>query len=155
MNNLLFLSQNGILQDPTGLKMIITSLSLGIIVASIAMLYRQLFLGGIVRKIIEKKADSKENAVTVEQMGYNPNNIFIKFALRKKSTFRKTVYSTETFPERYYIPEKIMMREEIKFRKNGNNAMGIVIAVLVFAAVTLIAINAVPWFIDALKDIIS
>ena len=138
------------------LTMIVTSLFIGVVLASIAMLYHQLFLGGIVRRIIEKKALSPETALTAEQLGYSAKNPLIKLALRDNSTFRKTVYRTEdSTPPRYYIPEAIRAREEIKFRKQGNGVFGILLTILVFLVVAYISLTIIPWFTDALKNIFS
>lgn len=142
-------------RQENSLTMIVSSLFIGVIIACVAMLYHQLFLGGIVRRIIEKKAYSPEDALTVEQLGYSNKNIFIKFALRQNSTFRKTVHSPEDQPDRYYIPESIRMREEIRFRSKGNSVFGILLAVLVFLVVAYVSLTVVPWFIDSLNDIIS
>ena len=137
------------------LTMIVTSLFIGVIIASIAMLYHQLFLGGIVSRIIEKKAFSEESALSVEELGYNPKNPFIKLALRKNSTFTKTVHQTDTHIPKYYIPEDIRMREEIKYRKEGNSVFGILLTILVFLVVAYISLTVIPYFTDAIKHIFS
>ncbi len=138
----------------TPLTMIISSLFIGIIIACMAILYHQLLLGGIVRRIIQKKALSPESALTVEELGYNSKNIFIRFALRSNSTFRKTVHATEEKPLKYYIPEEKRIREEIKFRKKGNSVFGILIAILLFLTVAYISLTVIPWFTDSVKNII-
>lgn len=126
------------------------------VIASVAMLYHQLFLGGIVRKLIEKGALSPETALTMEELGYSPKNFFVKIALRENSTFRKTVHGvTEEKTTKYYVPEELRIRAEIRFRKQGNNAFGILLTILVFLVVAYVSLTVVPWFIDALKKIIS
>ncbi len=139
----------------SSLTMIVSSFLIGIIIASAAALYRQLFLGSIVRNIIKKKAFSEDTALTLEELGYNPKNIFYKFAFRTNSTFKKTVHRTAEQPARYYIPEIIKDREEIRYRKKGNDFLGIILAVIVFAAVALVSLTLIPWFKDALSNIFS
>lgn len=137
------------------LTMIVTSLFIGVIIASFAMLYHQLFLGGIVRRIIEKKAFSEDSALSIEELGYSPKNPFVKLALRKNSTFTKTVHQTDTPAPKYYIPEEIRMREEIKYRKEGNSIFGILLTILVFLIVAYISLTVIPYFTDAIKQIFS
>ena len=74
----------------TDLNIILISIFVGIIVASIAIVYRRYVLGNIVRKIVDKKAFSEDTAITLEEMGFK--NVFVKFALRDSSTFKKTVH---------------------------------------------------------------
>lgn len=139
----------------SSLTMIVSSFFIGIIIASIAMLYKQHFLGGIVRNIIKKNALSEDSALTMEELGYNPKNIFYKFALRNNSTFEKTVHRTKEQPTRYYIPEEIKDREEIRYRKKGNDIFAIILAIILFAAVAFISLTIIPWFKDALSNIFS
>lgn len=139
----------------SSLTMIVTSFLIGIIIASAAILYRQRFLGGIVRNILQKNALSEESALTMEELGYNPKNIFYRYALRNNSTFEKTVHRTAEMPIRYYIPQEIKDREEIRFRKKGNDYLGIILAVIVFIAIAFISLTVIPWFKDALSNIFS
>lgn len=139
----------------SSLTMIVTSFLIGIIIASAAILYRQRFLGGIVRNILQKNALSEDSALTMEELGYNPKNILYRFALRNNSTFEKTVHRTAEMPVRYYIPREIKDREEIRFRKKGNDFLGIILAVIVFIAIAFISLTIIPWFKDALSNIFS
>ena len=135
------------------LDMILISFVIGIIIASGAIVYHQMFLGSIVRTIISKKALSPEGALTIEELGFNPKNIFVKFALRNNSTFRKTVLATGDSVKRFYIPEERRIREEIKFRKKGNSAAGIIFATILFVAVAFVLLTVIPWFVDEIKSI--
>ena len=135
------------------LTMILLSFVIGIVIASIAMIYRQTFLGNIVRKIIDKKALSESEALTLEQLGINPNNILVKFALRDNSTFRKIVIKTEQ--NRYYIPEERRIREEIRFRKKGNDAVAVIVGAILFVLAAFILLTVIPWLTDHAKDIFN
>ena len=135
------------------LTMILLSFVIGIVIASIAMIYRQTFLGNIVRKIIDKKALSESEALTLEQLGINPNNILVKFALRDNSTFRKIVIKTEQ--NRYYIPEERRIREEIRFRKKGNDVVAVIIGAILFVLAAFILLTVIPWLTDHAKDIFN
>ena len=137
------------------LTMIVTSFFIGIVLASVAMLYHQLFLGGIVRRILKKKALSEESALTAEELGYSGHNFLVKFALRDNSTFAKTVHRTGGEVKRYFIPEDMRIRAEIRFREKGNSIFGVLLTILLFLVVGYVSLTIIPWFIDALKNTIS
>ncbi len=142
------------------INIILISVFIGIIAASIAIVYRRYVLGGIVRVIVDKKAFSEESAITLEDMGYK-NNIFVKFALRKSSTFRKTVHGVgeenkdSGIVPRFYIPENIYMREEIKYCKKGTNVFGVFFAAVLFLVIIYLLVNYIPWIIDSLTGLFS
>ncbi len=137
------------------LNIILISIFIGIIIASVAIVYRRYVLGNIVKRIVEKKAFSEDSAITLEEMGYN--NVFMKFALREGSTFKKTVHrvADEQKNVRYFIPEEIYMREEIKYCKKNTNIIGIIVAAVLFFLVFYLLLNYVPWVVDGIKDIFS
>ncbi|MBE6670745.1 MAG: hypothetical protein E7593_00915 [Ruminococcaceae bacterium] len=143
--------------DPRNLTLILSGLFIGVIIASLSAIYRQLFLGGIVRNILSKNATSPDAALTLEQLGYKKNNIFIKFALRKNSTFRKTVHSVESADNDrlYYIPQEIAPREEIRFRKKGNSPIWLLIGATILLVVAFIALTVIPYFIEKANNVIS
>ena len=136
------------LTDPAeynSLTMILFSIVVGTVIAAVAMLYRQLFLGGIVRKILAKKAHSEEDAISIEDMGYSKKNFLIKYALRNKSTFSKIVLRTNEKIPRYYIPEERRLREEIRFRKKGNSFVTIILMILAFVGIAYILLTVIPY----------
>lgn len=134
------------------LTMILLSFLIGIIIASAAMIYHQVFLGGIIRRIIEKNALSPEKALTLDELGYSKNNLFVKFALKENSTFRKHIQSPEESKDRYYIPEEKRIGLEIRFRKKGNGILGIVFAAILFAIAAFVMLTVIPWLIDLTKN---
>ena len=134
------------------LNMILISFLLGVVIASIGALYNRMFLGKIVRRIIEKGAFSPEKALSAEQLGFDPKNIFIKFALREKSTFRKTVFSVGDGVQKYYIPEEKRIREEIRYRKKGNGMAGLILAAVIFTVAAVVLLTVIPWLIDSAKN---
>ena len=137
------------------LTMILSAMIIGILIGSVAMIYRQRFLGGIVRKLISMNAFDESSAVTVEEMGYNAKNHFVKFALRNKSTFAKTVHRTAEETPKYFIPREIKDREEIRYRKKGSDGITLAIGLIVFLAAGYALLTVIPWFKDALSNIFS
>ena len=134
------------------LTMILLSFLIGIIIASAAMIYHQIFLGGIIRRIIEKNALSPEKALTLDELGYSKKSLLVKFALRENSTFRKHILSPEGSKDRYYIPEEKRIGLEIRFRKKGNGILGIVFAAILFAIAAFVMLTVIPWLIDLTKN---
>lgn len=137
------------------LNMILISLFIGIMIACFAMIYHQQFLGGIIRRIIEKKALSADSALTLAELGYNEKNVFLKFALRENSTVRKHILSPEDDKTRYYIPEEKRIGLEIRFRKKGNGFVGVIFAVIVFGLAIFVLLSVIPWLVNNAKDIFN
>ena len=135
------------------LTMILFSLIAGTVIAAFGMLYRQLILGGIVRRIIAMDALSEETAKTVKELHYSEKNLLIKFALRKKSTFSKTVLRTEDNPPRYYIPKDKKTREEIRFRKKGNSIFTIILMIVAFVGAAYLLLTIIPLLTENAKNI--
>ncbi|MBE6642986.1 MAG: hypothetical protein IJN17_07345 [Clostridia bacterium] len=135
------------------LTMILFSLIAGTVIAAFGMLYRQLVLGGIVRRIIAKDALSEEKAKTVEELNYSKKNLLVKFALRKKSTFSKVVLRTEDDPPKYYIPEEKRMKEEIRFRKKGNSIFTVILMIAAFIGAAYLLLNIIPVLTENAKSI--
>ncbi len=66
----------------------------GAIFAFIAMYYNNHYLGGFVEKLILSGATVKENAKTLEELGYSKKP-FLKFSLRTGSVLRKCVLAKD------------------------------------------------------------
>lgn len=135
------------------LNMILFSLFIGILIACFAMIYHQQFIGGIIRRIIERKALSADSALTLAELGFNKKNIFIKFALRENALIRKHVLSPEDDKTRFYIPEEKRIGLEIRFRKKGNGFIGVIFAIIVFGLAIFVLLSVIPWLVDNAKDI--
>ena len=93
--------------------------------------------------------------MTVEELGLSSKNLLVKLALRDDSTFAKTVHRTEGTVKRYYVPEELRIRAEIRFRKKGNGVVGVFLTVLLFLVVGYVSLTVIPWFIDAINNVIS
>ncbi len=138
--------------DSMNLTMVLLSVCIGIAIASCAMLYRQVFLGNIARNIIKKGALSDEKALTLEELGYKKNSYLTKFALRKNSTFRKLVLSTED--GKYYIPEDKKDYVEIRYRKKGTTPFGVVFGVIAMLIVAFLCLTLIPMFADEINKML-
>jgi ABC-type amino acid transport system permease subunit len=72
------------------LEIIVWSMFLGVIIGAFVILYNKSILGAFVRILLEAGANSPESAKTLEETGFS-KNIFVKFSLYVKSTFRKII----------------------------------------------------------------
>lgn len=75
------------------LEIIVWSMFLGIIIGAFVILYNKSILGAFVRKLLETKAYETESAKTLEETGFS-KNLFVKFSLRIKSTYRKIIQAS-------------------------------------------------------------
>ncbi|MBQ8441505.1 MAG: hypothetical protein IJX19_12645 [Clostridia bacterium] len=126
---------------------IVYAIALGVILAAAMSVYTRSVLGGFVRTLIKEGADSPENAKKLSQLGFF-RNAAIRRELAKGVTLRKVVRCCEeeaflaeqesktaetagkgtgemTFrpnflTARYYIPEDLRYRAEIRFEKKGS-----------------------------------
>ncbi len=75
------------------LEIIVWSMFLGVIIGAFVILYNKSILGAFVRMLLETGANSPESAKTLEETGFS-KNIFVKFSLQVKSTYRKIIQAS-------------------------------------------------------------
>jgi len=129
----------------TSVELIVWSLFLGIVLASVGVMYNKQILGGFVRLLLARKALSPESALTLEEAGYGKNP-FVRFSLRKKSTFRKIVASDDEL--HFYIPEEKALHASCMYEAKSNGLMGILIAIVMFAIVAFLSAMLLPLLLD-------
>ena len=157
------------------LRNIILAVACGIIIATLMTLYTRRGLGGFVRKLIAAEANSPENAKTLMELGYF-RSVMIRRELSSGSALRMVVRCPEQeqfdtrdatggegetnqkrpsksavfrhnfLSSRFYIPEDLRARAEIRFDAKGSGW----IPALITIAVTIIAASAVCWFLPDL-----
>ena len=137
------------------LTLILLSLCIGIFAASLAILYRQHVLGGIIRRIVQKDATSEQNALSFKGLGYSNKNILAKYALRDKSLFLKniSVIKTESREKLYYINQDKKDFLLSRFRTKGNNALTLIPGIILILAMAFICLTIIPMFAEQIKDI--
>ena len=144
---------------------IVYAIALGVILAAAMSVYTRSVLGGFVRTLIKEGANSPENAKKLSQLGFF-RNAAIRRELARGVTLRKVVHCCEeeaflakegtqpaetvekgkgeaTFrPDfltaRYYIPEELRYRAEIRFEKKGSGLglfFGTAVIAILLAAV--------------------
>lgn len=76
------------------LSNILLGIFIGIVLASVAMVYDKRVTGGLVRKLLLMGGVGKDNALTLEALGYSKNTSIFR-ALRKSVALRKVVKCAE------------------------------------------------------------
>ncbi len=164
------------------LELIVWSVFIGIIIGALASLYNKRIIGSFVRTLLSANAKSPEEALSVHELGFDKNK-FVLIALRNGSTLRKLVYCTENaaksgkynigdkiqkfftgeYPPRkvdfsnakFYIPEELSARAEIRYEKKGTDLFSFMMTILVFLAVVFISLKVVPQILGMLDDVIA
>ena len=85
------------------LRMLLLGIFVGTVIACIVMAYNKQVLGGAIRRIIEKGANSPETAKTLSELGYE-KNAFIRSAVRGNVNLRRFVKCAEE--EEYLASER-------------------------------------------------
>jgi hypothetical protein len=135
-------------------RTVILAFAVGILLASLAAFYHKNVPGAIVRSILRASATDPENAKTLEELGLS-KNFFFRYELRHNVTLKKliiavtSVEKTENGEEeytvtRYYIPEEKKFIADTRFEKKGSGPAGLLLGILLIAALTVLLIRLVP-----------
>lgn len=89
----------------------IQGIFIGLIIAVLVIGYNKLVIGKFVKALIKAEANHPLRAKSFEQLGVS-QNIFIKIALRKRSTLRRIVCEPKDREQQglFYIPEDKLYR---------------------------------------------
>jgi len=150
------------------LRNMILAVAAGIILASLMTLYNRRGLGGFVRRLIAEKADSPENAKTLMELGYFRSTMIRRelargtalrmvvrspekeaFENRETKTPKKGIepaYKHDFMTARFYIPEDLRARAEVRFDLKGSGWLPTLITI----AVTVVAASLMCWFLPDL-----
>ena len=147
----------------TTLNIIVWAIFAGFIIAIGATLYNRIVLGKIVRALIEKKAHTKDGALSAAEVGCS--NVFIRHALRKNSTMRRIVRmeddtdeerSDKAFGEaKFYIPEEYIRRAESIYGKSDISAKTVVLSLVGLFVAALVSFILIPNLIQLLINFID
>ena len=146
----------------TTLTSIIIPLVTGVIIAACAVLFNKQIIGKFVKRLFDENADSEQNAKTLEELGFQKNRI-LRYSLRDGSTLRKVVMASpvsndeeeKKTPPRYYIPEEHAYRAEVIYNPDGSSVLTILIAIIMFIAVTLLLLVIIPDLIQMASNAIN
>ena len=137
---------------------VILAFCIGILLASLYMLYQKLVPGNIIRAILKAEAHTPEAAKTLTELGLDKNPLY-RFELRRNAVLKKTVLCTSeqetgedesekaesaAKEERFYIPEEDKYRAEVRFDKKGNGVVGLVVTAILTVALAILLIKLTP-----------
>lgn len=133
---------------------LIYMLGLGIILASLCAFYQQRVPGRVVRALLRASALDEASAKTAEEIGVRRGSLAM-FELRHGTVLRRMVQVTNEETPRYYIPEALKYRAEIRFDKKGNELPGLLITVLLSLGVALLLVNALPMVLSIIDNLLK
>lgn len=147
----------------TTLNIVVWSLYIGFIIGIAVTVLNRFVIGGLVRRIVDRKAHTEGGALTLAQLGCS--NIFVKTALRSGGTLRRIVRmvgdtdekrSSEDFSSaRFYIPEENIHRAETVYGLTGTSLAATILSVFAFLAVVFLSFVIIPNLIQMLTNFIA
>lgn len=173
-----------ITQQPSSLTLewIVWAIFVGILLGAAASVYQKQVIGAFVRLLIKQGATEPARAQTLSELGQS-QNWFIRWALREEGTLRKLVHldqepteipkeavhpirrffsSKDTFYEktdmknaRFYIPQDLVTRAEIRYEKKGTDLFSLLITALVFLVVVYLSLEFIPDLIGMYSSFFS
>lgn len=153
---------------PFTLRLIIIFVWIGAMLACIGSFYSDYYLGGFVRKMIERGAHSPESAVGYESLGYRRIS-FLLYSLRDESYLRRSVLSADestkmskngniikkmAYEKSFYIPQDKVEFVKKRFRRS-KSAVWMLILVLI-SIVLLFGVCYIygPYFMSILDSML-
>ena len=145
------------------LNIVLWSLFIGFLLGICGTVYNKVILGSFVRSMLAAEATSKDKALPLGELEHA--NVFVRFVLRRGSTFRRIVHSVDDSDEvssrlpldkaRFYIPEENLERARKVYGKLEASVFTVLLSVLALFAATLIALIVVPDLTQMVANFVS
>jgi hypothetical protein len=129
---------------------IIWSIIIGVFIAVVISYINKKTVGVLVNKLLALPADSEENAVTLDEIGFG-NKGSLRYALRPSSTLSSIIKHTED--NRYYIPEDKQYRAEIIYTQNRLSVMTLILSAIFLIIAGSVLLNVLPSIIETVKSL--
>lgn len=137
-------------------KNLILGIAIGLIVAAGISSYLKAVHGGFIRRLLSDGCTSAETAKSLSELGFF-HNISIRNQLRSGGTFGALVRSVDAAGEpasaatnlsvaRFYIPEDLRDRAEIRYDRKGSGAPALILTI----ALTVIGAALLCYFLPQL-----
>ena len=153
-----------LIQNNPTLAAILYPMLIGLIIGATVVLFNKQVIGKLVKKLLDDKIHSEGSAKTLDELGFGKSRM-LKFLLRDGTTLRKVVKTAEGgeagAAARYYIPQDCAyINREDHFQsdisvKLGSSVITVVIAIVMFIALTFIMMTVIPDLIQMLKNAIN
>lgn len=141
------------------IELILICCYIGILAACALAIYEKRVMGEFIRTVLKRGATSPETALTLRELGYDNKSSVIR-ALRGNGLFKDTVFEASDTVEfdkeshalpvyrekfdpataRFYIPEPLKYKAEVRFEKKGTHIMMLVLAAILFGILLIIAL---------------
>lgn len=152
-----------------GLNLIIWSMYIGFMLATVLYYYQKKVMGKFVRLIISKGALSADNALTLEELGYQ-KKVLVRSQLQKQSALRKMVWEVDDNYRtgedgrlycarekaldlnlgKFYVPEERRIQAQLRYDDKGSDIFTLLISAVVLFA---LAVVACIWLPDLISSI--
>ncbi|MBQ9802911.1 MAG: hypothetical protein IJW51_07585 [Clostridia bacterium] len=143
--------------DASMLTLLICGVCIGIVIASLVTLYQRNVPGGFIRAMLRAEAHSPETAKTLAALGYEKNAL-IRFELKHSTIMQKLVQqATEEGSgeePRYYIPEELKHRAEIRYESKGNGPLQFAVTVVLSVLLALLLVKLMPFVLSMIDAIL-
>ena len=132
------------------LTAVILAICAGVILAALYNFYMRRVPGGVVRLLLSRKALSPETALNAEELGLLDKPFALWELLRGVSLRRiVSVVNDEDTDEpdahtRYYIPEDLKYRAEVRFEQKGNGAVGLAVTCALTVVLAVVLLKLIP-----------
>lgn len=143
----------------TTLNIVVWSLYIGFVVGIAITVLNRIVLGGLVRKLVDRRAQTEGGALTIREVGCS--NFFVKIALRNGSSLRRIVLMAGECNEKqkadfstakFYIPEENIHRAEVVYGLSGTSLATILLSILAFLVVVFLSFTIVPNLIQMVSN---
>ena len=158
---------------------VILGFCIGILLASLYMLYQKLVPGAIVRAILRAEAHTSETAKTLGELGLDKNPLY-RFELQRNAMLGKLVLrasaqeptegeaasedndaserkaaESAVTEERFYITEEAKYRAELRFDKKGNGVAGLVLTAVLTVVLAILLIKLTPVVLGMVDNLLK
>lgn len=137
----------------TTVRNIILAFCIGIILAAIYMLYQKRVPGAIIRAYLHASAHDSASARTPEELGLTRNPL-LRYELKHNLTLKRFLREADRKPGheelveqayvRYYIPEGLKYRAEIRYDKKGSGLFSLILTIVITVALGIAVIKLLP-----------
>lgn len=157
-------------------KLLVWALFAGFVLAALLAIYQKRLIGGLVKTMLSENATSSEKAKTVTELGYG-TDWFVKNALRKDNALLKFVTRIDKPNEngeteepkktrsghdvidfetaRFYIPEDLKYKAEVRYARKGTNFVAFGICVVIFVAAAFFAVFIIPELLTLVDNFVG
>jgi hypothetical protein len=169
----------GITPTGTTLAIVVFGVFLGFFIGAVLSVYHKVFVGRVVRVLLEKKAHTPESAVDDKDDAFFPH-FFTRFVFRHDLVVKKTVFAlrktpptdekgaplpNEPLPLRdlprgafldeylFFIPEELRIRAGFRFDKKGTSVGGLLLLLIVFFVAACLLVYFLPELLAILNEV--